>query len=300
MVCFFDLPLPIREQIYRYALVKTRIFVRPFISMEYVFDANRANSYGIPTLSLLCASRQIHKEANPIYLGENIFSVVQIDILAAASRKFPGLAQNLKKIRHLELIFDSRDYIYLAQFLSQQLPTISEVIEDTADDSIGKLSALQVLDEMHARFPLSGTRHSHSTSMVSMSSPSSPLHDSHIENMKEYLWGRTLTFIRQMFRLSQLQVDLRRCTCSGGCCRLAGEVLRWGWFHVWVHGMPAQVLVRGASSREKEAISRIFGEQRFYPGPCTGDLYDKERAVDAGELDRYDDVIRGVHQKLTR
>ncbi|KAH8426102.1 uncharacterized protein LDX57_003843 [Aspergillus melleus] len=305
MTTFLDLPLPIREQIYRHVLVMVRIFVRPFISMDYLFDANRVKNYGIPTLALLSVCKQVHQEATPIYLRENTFSIVHIDLLAAACRQSPHIAQNLKSIRHVELVFDSRDYIYLAQFVAEQLPIVSPAI-DALSPSYQKVTVLRALDAMHLDFPpseglLQRSSRASSTSVfvetemeVGMESAPSALHDRHIENMKEYLWGRTLTFVRKTFRLATLQVDLRHCTCVEGCCRLADEVLRWGWFHVWANGMPAQVLVRGASPGEKEVIAKIFDRQRFQSGLRKEEVYEEGRVLDGRDLDGYASVMRGV------
>ncbi|KAI9041991.1 uncharacterized protein KD926_006328 [Aspergillus affinis] len=309
MITFLDLPLPIREQIYRHVLVMARIFVRPFISMDYLFDANRVDTYGIPTLSLLSVCKQIHQEATPIYLRENTFSIVHIDLLAGACRDSPRIAQNLKSIRHIELIFDCRDYIYLAQFVADQLPTVSVAI-DALSPSYQKVTVLRALDAMHLDFPsaegllqcsprASSTPFSIEMDMESTASATaSALHDRHIENMKEYLWGRTLTFVRKTFRLALLQVDLRHCTCVDGCCRLAEEVLRWGWFHVWVKGMPAQVLVRGASRGEKGVIAKIFDRQRFHAGLRGEEVYDGGRVLDGRDLDGYASVMKGVYERV--
>lgn len=76
--------------------------------------------------------------------------------------------------------------------------------------------------------------------------------------MNEYLWGRTLTFLRQTFKLSHLYGDLTRCTCVDGCCRLADEVLGWGWLQVWLRGMSEVIQVKGTSSRDKTAVARIL------------------------------------------
>lgn len=297
MVSFFDLPLPIREQIYRFVLVMARIFVRPFISMGYLVDLNRVENYGIPTLSLLSVCKQIHQEATPIYLRENTFSIVHIDLLAAACRELPRIAQNLKAIRHVELVFDCRDYIYLAQFVSEQLPTVSEVIDAEAT-SYQKVAVLRALADMHLDFPQSGLRRSLSSSTISMETAPSGSHDRHVESMKEYLWGRTLTFVRKTFRLATLEVDLRHCTCVEGCCRLADEVLRWGWFRVWVNGMPAQVQVRGASRDEKKVIAKIIDEQRFHGELRREDVYDEGRALDRRDLDGYASVMKEVYEKV--
>ncbi|KAK1144023.1 hypothetical protein N8T08_005932 [Aspergillus melleus] len=294
MTTFLDLPLLIREQIYRHVLVMTRIFVRPFISMNYPFDANRVQNYGIPTLTLLSVCKQIYQEATPIYLRENTFSIVHIDLLAAAFA------------------------INLAQFVADQLPNVSAAI-DALSPSYQRVTVLRALDAMQLDFPsaegllrrsrpssiaVSAEMDSHMESGMGMeSTPSASastavLHDRHVENMKEYIWGRTLTFVRKAFRLATLQVDLRRCTCVEGCCRLADEVLRWGWFHVWVNGMPAQVLVRGASPDEKELIVKIFDRQRFHAGVRRDEVYDEGRVLDGRDLDGYASVMRGGFDRV--
>ncbi|KAL4888728.1 hypothetical protein BDV59DRAFT_196223 [Aspergillus ambiguus] len=272
MTCFFDLPIPIRERIYRHTLVTTRIFVRPFITVEYLTNPNRASQYGVPTLSLLSVSKQVYEEAIPIYLRENTFSIVQVDVLAAASREYPRLLHNLHQIRKVEIVFDSRDYIYMAEFLSEELPAVSR---HTAVDALGA---------MHARFePPEPTAHRH-----------------HIENMNEYLWGRTLTFLRQSFKLSYLYVDLSRCTCIDGCCRLADQVLGWGWLKGWVRGMPDQIQLKGTSDSERAAISRILDKQHFHRRLSPGDVYELDRVTDVRKLSEYNDELQEFRLELDR
>jgi hypothetical protein len=43
---------------------------------------------------------------------------VQVDFLAATSREYPRVLYNPRQIRKVEVVFNSRDYIYMAQFLS--------------------------------------------------------------------------------------------------------------------------------------------------------------------------------------
>ena len=323
MTCFFDLPRPIRETIYRHALVKARIFVRPLISMEYLTNPYREEIYGIPNLALLCTTCKIYREAMPIYLGENTFSIVQVDMLAAARMENRRVAKNLQQIRKLELIFDHRDYKYLAQFLGAELPTVAMEIDDWADDSPFKRASIRELSRIQAHFGMFS------------SSPSSPVsppfcvtarsgfglwkslfnatkldqskrsngtdkpHERHIENMKEYLWGRTLTFVRQTFQLTHLYIDLRQCTCSSGCCRLADQVLDWGWVYVWIHGLPDEVQVRGSSVSEKEVIARSLDRQSFRPKLKMEEIYDQRRVKDYRGFMQYNALLRKVYRRVT-
>lgn len=298
MLCFLDLPLPIREEIYRYALVTERVFVRPFISMQYLTDQNRGN-HSTPALSLLRVSRQAYKEALPMYLGENTFSIVQVDLLAAAARKCSRVLDNLKQIRKIEVIFDSRDYNYMAQFLAEELPAVTRVVEQLScdHDPEHKSSTVDKLKALHAHFEMSGVSGCLFDSAAARSA-SNRTHRQHIENMKEYFWGRTLAFLRQAFRLSHLYVGLSRCMCARGCCRLAEEVLGWGGLHTWVYGLPREIRLRGTSRRERIAIRRILDSQKRHSVLSRTDPRDAGRGVDTKEVDRYDEVLREVQWKI--
>lgn len=343
MTCFYDLPRPIREKVYRYALVMERIFVRPLISMEYLRNRNRAEDYGIPNLALLRVSRKINREAMPIYLRENVFSIVQVDILAAARIESQQVAKSLRQIRKLELVFDYRDYMYLARFLRSQLPAIMSEVEGRADDSLSKSAGLKSLSEMLGKFDqssdrslnatagntITGTNVSANTSTNTNTntrsklglgrllhprhtveqqqsqhrrndnSSSKPTHDTHIDNMKEYLWGRTMTFVRQTFQLSHLYVDLRHCTCPLGCCRLAEEVLDWGWVHMWIHGMPNEVEVTASSTVEEVLIAMSLERQSLRPGLKPRNVYDANRAKDYNGILQYNALLKNIHEGLS-
>jgi len=321
MVCFFDLPRSVREEIYRHALVKARVFVRPFISMEYMLHPDRAEIYDNPNIALLCVSRLIYHEATPIYLGENIFSIVQVDMLAAARMENRRIAKNLRQIRRLELIFDHRDYKYLAEFLGTEIPTVMTEIDEWADESPVKKLAMRDLSKIRDHSGVSSgitpsasklkrkSRLTDATGRRQRQALNDHLyqhkddvketpHERLTENLKEYLWGRTLTFARQTFRLTHLFIDLRHCTCPVGCCRLANQVLDWGWVYVWIHGLPDEVQVRGSSRSEKEVIARSLDRQSFHPKSRIEEVYDQSRAQDHRGLMQYNALLRSVYRRL--
>ncbi|RJE25767.1 hypothetical protein PHISCL_01880 [Aspergillus sclerotialis] len=295
---FFNLPVSVREKIYRYALVRKLVFIRPFVSMAYFQDSSRKFHTDGPILSLLSTSKQIYKEAMPIYLTENIFSIVHSDMLTAARLEYPRVFENLKLIRRLELIFDSRDYVYLRQFILDNLPNLRAEIEFTAPDSKHKRAALERLDEMCSDFDVDGIHDASQSPRHASVDEDQETHDRHIENMKDYLWGRTLTFVRQTFRLTHLYVDVRACTCVNGCCRLADEVMSWGWFYVWVHGLPDEIQVRGASKQEMDVIASTFDGQLFHEGLEKEEIYDLERAEDAHGFKQYNALLKSVRQGI--
>lgn len=301
MVSFLDLPYSIRKRIYRYALVKKRIFVRPFMSMGYLIDADRTTKYGVPNINLLRASKQIYVEAMPIYLGENTFSIVQIDLLAAACAESERVAYNLKLIRKVELVIDTRDYIYMAQYLLDELKTVKDKVEEYAYDSVDKRRVIECLLQLRTRLDVPGFDQTVPESIASRSSPEGQRkHQRHILNMKDLLWGRSLTFIRQTFRLSSLYLDMRHATCLSGCCRLATEVLDWGWFYVWLYGLPDEVQIRCYSEHEKKIITRTLNTQRLHHGLKLEKIYDRQRVADYRDLAMNNVVFKDACHNLKK
>ncbi|KAI5289876.1 hypothetical protein KEM52_000637 [Ascosphaera acerosa] len=90
-------------------------------------------------------------------------------------------------------------------------------------------------------------------------------HAHNIAVLRTYLWGRTLTFVAQTLLVTDLHLDFRNCFCPGRCCRLAADVLGWGWSR-WVYGLPRNVHISNATEAERmavlECIRRLEGGKR--------------------------------------
>jgi hypothetical protein len=97
--------------------------------------------------------------------------------------------------------------------------------------------------------------------------------------MQEHLWGRILTFIRQRVLVTDLYLNLNNCYCPAGCCRLADQVMQWGWSHVWVFGLPLNLRISGATGNERKKMLEAISSQHpsFMP------------------IDRLADVTRVAH-----
>ncbi|KAL5366353.1 putative serine dehydratase domain-containing protein [Aspergillus floccosus] len=162
------------------------------------------------------------------------------------NREYPRVLLNVRQIRKVEVVLDSRDYIYMTQFLADELPAVANVMDQlitTVSESIP--TAVDALRVMHADFE---------------SEDDDPAHRQHIENMNEYFWGRLLTVLRQAFKLSHFYVDLSRCTCVDGCCRLADE--------------------------------------RFHRGSLLENVVDLDRMIDVRKLGQYNDALREIHLEI--
>lgn len=78
---------------------------------------------------------------------------MQVDFLAAASREYPRVLYNPRQIRKVEVVFNSRDYIYMAQFLADELPAVVDVMDQLATTaSESTPTAVDALRAAHVDF----------------------------------------------------------------------------------------------------------------------------------------------------
>jgi hypothetical protein len=269
----FDVPLDVRQKIYRYALVVDRVFVQPFISAKYLADPDRANTHGTPNLAVLRASDRVYREAIPIFYQENTFCIVHPDVLASLRLESPRFRQHFKLIRKVELTLDVRDYQHLSgpfcddllkaalalkrqqqqQFNSSALAT--DHITTATNDAVTRILDLRV------QLLATDIRGAH-PSIPPTENELRAIHDRSIVNMHNHLWGRTFTFVRQTLQLDEMNLNLHNCSCVDGCCRLAEQVMTWGWAYVWVFGLPKKINIRGTIGDEQDRIMNILMGQR--------------------------------------
>lgn len=285
---FLDLSLNVRQEIYRYSLVKWRIFVGPFITSRYTDCPERRERDSGANLALVRTCKQVHEEAMPIYLSENIFVLTQIDAVAAARLQYPRVYANLQQIRNVELIFDIADYTTLSEFIMTEIPRLIAEIEATAGKSRLKRKTLRAYQDMHDRFNLPSP-----TSSDLTRADERKVHERHIANLREFLWGRTVTFVKQAFQLDCLYVDFTDARCPRRCCRFAHEVMRWGWCFIWLHGIPG-IYPLGLDEDESEAIKKAFhgrDERKWF---SRSRVYDAGRVVDGKGNMKREDLLRQV------
>ncbi|PGH11280.1 hypothetical protein AJ80_07179 [Polytolypa hystricis UAMH7299] len=280
---FFDLPLHIRRKIYRHAVVPTRLFVRPFISSIYIDDLDRLETYGTPNMALFQVCKRVNEECTLVFYKENVFSFIHVDLFVGLLIEHPRLGEKLKHMHKVELIFDGRDFQYLTDTFCDDLeygarvllrggqggggeqqqqqqdisdsssPTDSQPLSETITQAANIFTTL--------RQEILSSAHRPKINEIMTTAHLSAIHDHSIHNLRENLWGRTLTFIRQRLLLTNLYLDFTNCYCPAGCCRLAEQVMEWGWTRVWVFGQPNNVSIVGATAKERRCVLKVLARQ---------------------------------------
>ncbi|EER24865.1 hypothetical protein CPC735_014620 [Coccidioides posadasii C735 delta SOWgp] len=131
--CFLTLPLNVRQKIYHFALVPERVFIKPFVPTCFRSGNGEQEKYETPNLAVLRVCKQIYEEAALVFYKENKFSIVVPDFLLCMIQKYPRLAQNIKLIRHVEIIFDICDFHYLTGVFRVQLEMMGQTITRQED-----------------------------------------------------------------------------------------------------------------------------------------------------------------------
>ncbi|KMU87408.1 hypothetical protein CIHG_05202 [Coccidioides immitis H538.4] len=131
--CFLTLPLNVRQKIYHFALVPERVFIKPFVPTCFRSGNDEQKKYEKPNLAVLRVCKQIYEEAAVVFYKENKFSIVVPDFLLCMIQKYPRLAQNIKLIRHVEIIFDICDFHYLTGVFRVQLEMMGQTITRQED-----------------------------------------------------------------------------------------------------------------------------------------------------------------------
>ena len=219
-------------------------------------------SYKKPNLALLRVSRRTHKEASEIFYSENTFVVTHLGLWVSLSNSNPEFLRRIRMVRRLEYIFDGIDHRrYVGQMASI---TVSHIREIVPAAKAGSKAAAQMMEELFAyrtRLLASDLRQKESTT-----ESCNAVHDRSIENVREFQWGSSLSWIRQNLQLDHLHLELEQCYCPAGCCRLAPVVMKWGEEKHWHYGPPKTIFPKGLKDEvEGECVLKaIAGRGREY------------------------------------
>ncbi|KAM5490322.1 hypothetical protein MaudMau93_002520 [Microsporum audouinii] len=267
---FFRLPQHVRKEIYRYSVVPGKIFVRPFVSFHYIHDQRRLYTHQAPNMALFLACKKVHKEVSLVFYAENTFSILHPDVLLDISNEYPRVRDHLKHMHSIEVVFHHRDFQYLSGPFCDDL-LAGSIALTRQDKQNGKEIDKLARNFLKHRARILGARiYTAGDSNVSRNTVPILPHAQDIKSMQDYLFGRTLTFLRQRLLISNLELKFMECNCPEGCCRLAGEILNWGARKTWTFDLPRSISVTGATEEERKQILETIARQR--PSPEVVDL----------------------------
>ena len=206
-------------------------------------------------MALLRTCRRIHEEACQVFYRDNVFSVTNPDILLSAIGNDALVSKHLERMHRVDIIFNRHDFEFLRGPFGDELRNVSvDMNRGTSKKASKKL--------LRMRANILGADRYFAGSSMSSYSKARTGHDKAIKGMHDYLFGRSLTFVRQNLFVTELHIDLTKCLCLDGCCRLANQVMAWGWNRRWTFGLPHRISVCGATEEEqKELLSSISQQQ---------------------------------------
>lgn len=265
MTSFLDLPFHIRQNIYRHAVVPGKVFVKPFISFKYFENASFFAGYEPPNLALFRVCKAVYQEAGFLFYSENVFSILQPDILLVLLDEYPHIANYLKHMHKVELVFDYRDFQYISDDFCCGLQFTADLLQRADDRHTAALAHdFAQLRSFILRVPArTGRRES---VVDDPTTHRQVLHDHNINVLRTYLWGRALTFVAQKLLVTNLHLDFHNCYCPGGCCRLARHVMKWAW-SPWVYDLPVNVSLSGTAAGERKEIMDAIATRTVAEAP---------------------------------
>ncbi|KAH7086555.1 hypothetical protein FB567DRAFT_528250 [Paraphoma chrysanthemicola] len=225
---FLDLPAELRMQVYEYLVVVGKVFYTPD-SFEESQDPRfkEWDYYPVPSLQILRVNKQIHREAEDLYLSSNLFvlpwnfeitapfSSSSYDLLPWVCRRPLFSSQGLKVIKNISVSFCTRSVEPLTMTASEwALHSPHGDFEDLSED-----------DRLH---------YAHDTARGGGYS--------HMDIKSDRLACITS-------KLQYLEIDFTNTYCPVGCCRMVdinGDFLT---------GLdPAIIRVLGVREGEKEEL----------------------------------------------
>ncbi|PGH17639.1 hypothetical protein AJ79_01001 [Helicocarpus griseus UAMH5409] len=261
---FLDLPLNVRCKIYRYACVPGKILVKPYlflsISQNPYYTEHSANC-GPVNFALMKTCKKIHDEIVPILYSENILIFIHPDAFQSIMSTNANFSKYFKHIRKVEIVFDYRYLRDIENDFRTEIDYAKLYIQSTPVRSVALRRSLIRVQELYDDISGISEACDESGGKAPPLSAAEANHKILMRNLRKFLWGHTLSFIRRHMLLTHLHLDFRMCYCCQGCCRLPTTAIRWGNVRFWVHGLPKFVTIAGVSPDEEKAIRDAINKQ---------------------------------------
>jgi hypothetical protein len=254
---FLDLPAELRVQVYEELLIVGKIFYTPddyAVSNEKRFKDWKA--YRTPSLEILRVCKQVHGEAEEVYLGKNLFVLPDFCKLRAPMKGWTSLgpgksAQIPCHDRHLFSIAASHLLKHVSISFNPRTPIPSGLGHSCWTDRKQYRPSMS----FDAMAPVDRIRFTHDVGIADLTD----------------LWAKTLDNVHTCLDgLRSLELDLTNAYCPTGCCRLVTDGLILSASEV-----PAKLSFIGIRNEQEEAdvmdeLDEIHTQLDLYYSP--GDL----------------------------
>ncbi|KAI4610425.1 hypothetical protein J4E80_008189 [Alternaria sp. BMP 0032] len=241
---FLDLPVELRIMVYEELVVVGKVFYTPD---DYAIENEKRfedwKSYRTPEMAILRTCKQVHDEAEEIYLGKNLF-VLPDQCTKRQPLAGSGLCSNAARkdanISHIPF----HDRWLFSDAASRLVKNISVAISRRSDETLCPYAYDHSLWEEDGEFD----------SMVS-TARLNWVHDCTTDNMandlNDYIDDLSKFFRNgeklPLIRLNYLEFDVTNAYCPIGCCRMAW--LSWGpLMKLW----PEKTSFLGVSNAEEK------------------------------------------------
>jgi len=81
-----------------------KLFVRLFVSFDYVNDAHHVENYDLSNMTLFLVCRKIYEEVVSIFYQENVFLFILSDVLLCVLNEHSQLREHLKYMHKIDLV----------------------------------------------------------------------------------------------------------------------------------------------------------------------------------------------------
>ena len=246
-----DLDLSTRELIYRYALVVEKVLVVPIAFSKYSGTPDSARRR---IRAILSVSKQVQKEAEPIFYGQNVFVIYDVMGIDRRIQQCPEFLKKLHMIRSVELVFDNADWALRKQMMLSHLRSeYAKLKKDypAADAQMQQMMEHQQRTLVCLRDKLTCKR---VVKNIMNNEERMAHHKAEAKNMEAFVYGKTIRFIKGQLKLNYLALDFNNFVCPYERHSLALKAASWGSGCRWRRGVPKTIVTFGTEEWEDELI----------------------------------------------